>query len=465
MFKNLLLKELHLNLKNMRFQVAFVIVIVAFITGGILNIKTVKERLELYNKYNSQWLEVERQQAKSSASEVAVWNNNFLLGPRKNSYISDCMERFIPNEITYNAFNVYSFNVRQSVINPLLNRYLEINWSFIVIFVISLLSLLLTFDSVSGEREAHTLVLCLSNQVSRSHVFLTKWLSVILLLSVTMLIGILVYLLIQLIAGSQIATAISVMEVLLFIVSAFVFISLMTCLGLLCSVISRSSGISLLYAITLWLLFAIIIPNTSILWADKFYPIQGSDALQQKIYAKQGEIMDSYPRDIGMISENLPFMPTHKIRASMNMEIMLSDKEIHDSYYQTMFRQYEKSRNITNVSPFSLFGCIMETITGGGYLRFQQNWNAMHVYQQQFLGFFKSFDAKDKDSPHWYNPFETYSTTRKPLKFEEMPIYSEIPLGLGNRIAKMAKYEGLFLIYIILTFMTAYIIFLKSDVR
>ena len=191
---------------NLRFQVAFIIVITLFITGSIFNIKGNIEKQKLYDKYYSQWIENIRQQANSNASGLAVSSKDFLFGPRGNSFISDCKERFIPNVVTYNAFNVSDFDIRQSINNPLLNKYEEINWSFIVIFVISLLALLLTFDAISGEREAHTLVLLLSNPVSRGQIFLAKWLSTLLVLAITLLIGIIISLLIQMISGSLIIT-------------------------------------------------------------------------------------------------------------------------------------------------------------------------------------------------------------------------------------------------------------------
>jgi hypothetical protein len=220
-----------------------------------------------------------------------------------------------------------------------------------------------------------------------------------------------------------------------------------------------------LYAVTLWLIFSIVIPNTSILWADKFYPIESSTAEIQRITAKRTEIQDSYPPEKWNCDETHPFIPEHKIRAAMFMEVMLSTKQIVDSWNQTMFRQYEKSRNITCVSPLSLFGFGMEMITGGGYLRFQHNWNAIHIYQQMFLDYFKKIDAKDNDSPHWYNPWEVYSTTKKPVKFEEVPLYTEKIIPLSDRIAKMAFYCGLLLIYIFLALTATLIKFVRSDVR
>jgi ABC-type transport system involved in multi-copper enzyme maturation permease subunit len=465
MFKKLLIKEIQLNLISRRFQVAFVIVVTVFITGSVLNIKELHEKREIYNKYYTQWINDIRQQAKSNVSDLATHTKTFLFGPRENSFISDCKERFIPNSIVYNAFNVYEFNLRQSVNNPLLNRFEEINWSFIMIFVISLLALMLTFDSISGEREALTLSLCLTNPVSRAQILLAKLTSCILLLTTTLIVGILLSLFIHLFTGFLILNGIILIEVILFIVLAVFFIALMSCLGLMCSVISKNSNVSLLYALTLWLVFAIVIPNTSILWADKLFPIEGYYSVGQKIEKRRQEIIASYPSGKWTINERQPFIPEHKIRSSMMMDFVINEKKFRDEYYLTMFHQYENSRIITCSSPLSLFQFSMEAVTSGGYLRFQRNWEMLHLYQQQFFQWFKSIDALDKDSPHWLNPWENYSSSKKPVKFEEVPIYNETPTDMSVRFQKFAIYTGILIIYIFLAFSITFLKFLKSDIR
>jgi ABC-type transport system involved in multi-copper enzyme maturation permease subunit len=464
MFKNLIIKEIQLNLKNLRFQIAFFIVLLVFIIGALFNIKETRQKQEMYSKYQKEWLSDVRTQGEYNASNLATRTTDWVMRPRDNSFMSDCKERFIPNLIMYSAFNVYGFDVKQTISNPLLNRFEEINWSFIVIFVISLLALLLTSDAVSGEREAHTLALYFTNQISRAQVLFSKWLSVILLISITLLAGIFISLIIQIIGKAIVFNNTVIVESCFFLFFSILLTALMSCIGLFCSVMATTSNVSLLYSLMFWLLFSLVIPNTSVLWAEKLFPIQHAVNIEQQKSLKREQIDKSYPAGRWSSSSN-PFMPEHKIRAAMQMDFMLSDKQINDSYYQAMFNQYERSRDITSISPLSLFGYSMETITGGGYLRFQYNWNALHVYQQQFLAFFKNFDEKDKDSPHWYNPYENYSTTRKPIKFEEMPLYTEKIIPLSDRITKMAFFSGLLLIYIFLAFAVTFIKFVRSDVR
>ena len=128
-----------------------------------------------------------------------------------------------------------------------------------------------------------------------------------------------------------------------------------------------------------------------------------------------------------------PFLPQHELRANLQMKRLQAEKGIRDAYYQAMFRQFERTRLVTALSPVSLFEYLTEAVAGGGYLRFRKAWDDMHVYQGQLLNFFKALDAADKDSPHWYNPNENVSTTRKPVAFEKVPQFEESPLTLADR--------------------------------
>ncbi len=88
----------------------------------------------------------------------------------------------------------------------------------------------------------------------------------------------------------------------------------------------------------------------------------------------------------------------------------------------------------------------------------------LHEFQGQFLAFFKDKDAADKGSPHWYNPYEALSTTKKPAIFAEVPKYTEKQAGVRSVCA-----PGVFLLamglYAAVMFSCAMFVFMRYDVR
>ena len=138
---------------------------------------------------------------------------------------------------------------------------------------------------------------------------------------------------------------------------------------------------------------------------------------------------------------------------------------IKNAYYRDMFRQLEQTRLLTLVSPVALFDYTNEAIVGGGYARFRNVWADLHKYQGRFLDFFKTVDATDTDSPHWYNPNEDFSTTRKPVSFEQVPLFKEKPLSLAERFSFLKNYLVVMIAYTAIVFSLTFVLFLRYDVR
>ncbi len=89
----------------------------------------------------------------------------------------------------------------------------------------------------------------------------------------------------------------------------------------------------------------------------------------------------------------------------------------------------------------------------------------MRVYQEQFLSFFKALDAADKDSPHWYNPHENVSTTRKPVAFEKVPQFAERPMPFAARVGPALKYLLINVFVLSVVYFLTFVLFVRYDVR
>jgi len=144
----------------------------------------------------------------------------------------------------------------------------------------------------------------------------------------------------------------------------------------------------------------------------------------------------------------------------MNME-----KRHRDAYYQQMFRQFENTRSLTVISPIAQFDYINEAFLGGGYLRFRKNWDDIRIFQSQFLQWFKDIDAKDSESPHWYNPNENLSTSRKPVEVDQIPQYREQIASFASRILFVSPYLITMFLVIAVIFGGCFYYFVRYDMR
>ncbi len=465
MFRVVVKRELLHNLYSLRFLISLALVMAVFAAGAASFVGSSAANLAKYRETQGQFLETMRGLAGQDATDLAVRKQTFTLKPRTDGFISDAKEKYLPNAIVFSAWNVFSFQNKSGSANPFLKRYDELSWSFVAGLIVSFITLLFTFDAVSGEKESKTLALSLANPVSRGTLLVGKLASAVLSVMAIVVAGVLTSLIIVIVLGPEGVTAALAGEVLGFLAVTALLAATFAVFGLLSSVIAPSSNVSLLLALAFWLAFAVIVPNSSVFVAKNLFPIESSEAVQKRINAAFDDLNKSAPPGSWMMNSGNPFLPQHELRANLQMKRLRAEKAIRDAYYQDMFRQFERTRLVTALSPVSLFEVLTEAVAGGGYLRFRKAWDDMHIYQAQMLSFFKSLDAADKDSPHWYNPSENVSTTRKPVAFEKVPQFEERPLGFAARVGPALTFLVINIFMASAAFFLTFILFVRYDVR
>lgn len=466
MIGTIIIKEVQNYLFSLRFHVSFILVIFVFGIGTFGEIKLIDKDQEQYLtsvKNNQETLN----SLSENITNLAVKRQLYQLSPRNNKIISDCHEDFLPNTIQYSAYNVFSFwaSGGGGVHNPFMKRSQKMSWSFIIIMMISFLAMVFSFDSISGEKEDKTLALTISNPVPRATLLIGKFISIVSVLSMIVLVGLIVGLIIILIKGSlQLDTGFYVETIGFFLVS-ILFISVFTAFGLFSSMVTRKPNVSLLISLCMWLFFVIFIPNSASFWALKLFPIKSEIQVTKEIKSDYNDLNRNAPPGSWASNGGNPFFPNHELRANLQMSFLLNDKEHKDAHYQEMMGQFEKTRNLITISPVSLYDYSIESFFGGGYLRFKKNWEDMHVYQEQFLAFFKARDAEDEKSPHWYNPYEGYSTSRLAVSVEEVPVYSEKDIPMVQRLKYMLKYAAILFMYCAIVMVFCIVRFNRYDTR
>ena len=464
MFTTLYIRELQNYLFSLRFHVSFVIVVLVFTAGSIAFISSYTETQANYAKYRQNEQTALTEQA-NNITNVATQRRSFITSPQSNGIMADCKESYLPNEITYSAYNVFGFSVRHNTQNPLLSRAESLSWSFIVSMLLSFITLLFAFDAISGEKEDRTLALVFSNPVPRRTFLGSKLASIITIIGLMELTGIIISILVLTVSGK-----VNIDGSYLFETAGFIFISLLlitvfAVFGLFSSVVTRYSNISLLISLCFWLVVAVVIPNTSVFWAKKIFPIPAALQVEAAISEDRDDLEKNGAEGRWSSFGNNPFHPRHELRANHQTDIMNMEKRHRDAYYQQMFRQFENTRSLTVISPIAQFDYINEAFLGGGYLRFRKNWDDIRIFQSQFLQWFKDIDAKDSESPHWYNPNENLSTSRKPVEVDQIPQYREQIASFASRILFVSPYLITMFLVIAVIFGGCFYYFVRYDMR
>jgi ABC-type transport system involved in multi-copper enzyme maturation permease subunit len=464
-WKTILRREVQHNFYSLRFALSLAMILAVFIAGSVSFVRRHAAELEKYREARDLSLNALTEDAQANATRLAVNRRSYDLRPRDNAFLADAKEKYLPNSISYSAWNVFGFSNKSGSANPYLARYDEVSWTFAIALLISFVSLLFTFDAVSGEKESKTLSLSLANPVSRGALLFGKYASAVLSVLALLLPAVLAGLIILTLSGAVPWGWSLAGETAAVFAAATLLSAAMSAFGLLCSVLARSSNVSLLLALAVWLLFAMVIPNSSGFLAKNVFPIEKPESVEKRVAQALDDLSKAAPPGSWMMNSNNPFLPQHELRANLLRKRLAAEKQIRDAYYLDMFGQFERTRGLTALSPVAAFEFLAESIVGGGYPRFRKAWDDLHVFQGGFQGFFTAFDASDPKSPHWYNPREDVSTTRLKVSPDVVPKFAERPMSFADRMGPALRYIALLASAAALVFALSFLLFIRYDVR
>jgi ABC-type transport system involved in multi-copper enzyme maturation permease subunit len=244
MLKTIITREFLNNILNLRFMIGLVLCIIVTFACIMILAHDYQKELADYN------LRVNLQD--EFLSNYAYRDALFrLIPPQKPP------ERFRPLIIGIQGNeNVGSFDD-----NPLPILFPPLDFLFIVTIIMSLLAILFSYDTISGERQSGTLRLVISNSISRTTILFGKLVggiaSLIIPFILALLAGVLYISVNPAIQWDGSAWA----ELVLLTAASIIFITLFYLLGLMVSTFSRYSSTSILNCLFLWVLLILVIPN------------------------------------------------------------------------------------------------------------------------------------------------------------------------------------------------------------
>jgi ABC-type transport system involved in multi-copper enzyme maturation permease subunit len=156
--------------------------------------------------------------------------------------------------------------------NPLLRIFTSIDLCFVISMILSLFSIILVFDSFSGEREQGTLKLILSNPAGRTWLFLAKYIGALTTIAIPMTLGFLVIMILwSLSPGISLDAPGWIGAILIYLVS-LIFLASFLALALLISLFARESSSGLMSLLLIWVLLFIVIPEGGAYLSEYFSP-------------------------------------------------------------------------------------------------------------------------------------------------------------------------------------------------
>jgi ABC-type transport system involved in multi-copper enzyme maturation permease subunit len=245
----------------------------------------------------------------------------------------------------------------------------KLDWAFIIKTVFSLYIILLGYAAISGEREDGTLRLVLSNPVGRARFLVGKFAAILAVALIPLAAGALVSLAFLAVIQGQSLTADLAGRILLVLALSAVYLSLFAFLSLLFSALIGRSSLALLALLGIWVLFAVLIPDTSGILSRQLARVPSDyetakslgPLVEREVWARIAAIQDKIQK--GEI----------KTEAEVRAESDRAFEEGQDKmrFYQKSFAdsvaaRQRLARTLARLSPMALFQYAAEDLVRSG---------------------------------------------------------------------------------------------------
>ena len=355
----------------------------------------------------------------------------------------------------------------------------KLDWSFLIKTIFSLYVVLLGYAAVSGEKEQGTLRLVLSNSMGRVRFLAAKYAAILASAMIPLVVGCVISLGILGVSLPQVLTRGLASRVLALLALSAAYLSLFAFLSLLVSSAMRRSSLALLTLLAAWVLFAVLIPDTSGILAEKFAKVQSDyDAaksvgpmIQKEIWGKIGALR---PRiDKGELKTE------EAIKAEADRAFEEGQEKVRffeRSYEDSVAARASLARSLARISPVALFQYAAEDLAGSGVDREQAFREDLRTYSRQFDAYVLKKMGKLVGQSNW-----SFSTSvelnKKTVRIEsphaeaykgdmsDFPRFAERPPRLADGVKNAAADIAGLLLWNIVLALAAFAVFLRADVR
>ena len=464
---NITWRELYDNLNSLRFALATVLLLALMLTNAVVHLREHPVRMQKYRDAATQ--SVNTLTSRTDLYDLAQKGPGRLYKkPSPLRFCADGGDSLLPT-LTDAASYFWSTNTSKSFwrmtypsATPNLKNIdpdaTQIDWAFVIGYVLSLIALLFTFDAVSGEREQGTLRLMLANPIPRHTVLIGKFLGAFISVNIPFVIAVLMNLLV---ISTSNAVHLGVDEwgrLGIIVGIALLYLCLFLALGLLVSACVKQSAVSLVILLLIWVSFVIFMPNTLASIASRFSPARSYDAFQEDRRQTRRAVLEAYYTQREKTEDPSKRM---LIQSEYVTEDAMQDGRLRQAYLSERIAQVSQAQTITRISPVAIIQHLLEVFAGTGLERHLQFVDNVQLYDREYREFIADTERADPESPHIIGIRDGMS--KKKVSPEAIPIFEDT-LSLSEDFNAAAMDMLLLTLFVVVLLAGAYLAFVRVEV-
>ncbi len=409
--------------------------------------------------------------------------------PEVLSIFSVGISNYIGRNLNIHSFSTPQLQGSKVEGNPIFAIFGGLDMTFIVKSILSLLAIILSYNILSGEKEGGTLRLIASFPVPRDTLILGKLIGGLFSLFIPLLIPTLLGLAILLLLSNIHFDSDDYLRLMFIFFIFLLYLTVFFLIGAFVSACTKSSGVSFLVALFIWVLVVLVIPKSSSILAAQFIHVPSSQQhriqkaqARKDIFQRYNQIDAKLWRDWRVLFDKT-MKKEEKIRREYENQLdeyenqldkkRKENEEQRDAELKNaqarMDREYQQRQQnlaslaitLSRISPAAAMTQATMSFADTGIGNFDHFIRSARAYRERYIVF-----LKEKGIPLGlviYNINED----RKPekLNLQEIPVFTYQKMSLAS-VLQVTLIDILLLILLsLLLFIGTYVSFLKYDVR
>ena len=460
-------RELYDNLNSLRFALTTVLLLGLMLTNALMHLQEHPAKIKKYRSSVTDALNALR--SRTDLYDIAQRGPGLLY--KKPSALGFCAEggdTLLPDAVGRNdtvwedgalkSFWTMKYPSTTPDLKDIRSDITKVDWTFIIGSVLSLIALLFTFDSISGERERGTLRLIVANSIPRHTVLTGKFLGALISITIPFTLAVLMNLLVISMSNDirLDAEAWGRLSIIFFLV--LVYTCLFLALGLLVSARARQSAVSLVILLLTWIVFVVFMPSVLPSIVSGFSPApMTADEFQERIVQLDRELLNKYDNRL-WADETLKTKQVRSEYVTRDTEIQ---ERLNEEHLTQQIDQVQRSRTVSRVSPVTIFQHLLESFAGTGFERHLQFLENAQHYAREYREFVIDTDSTDPESLHLIGVREGMS--QKPVNPAAVPKFEDT-LSLSKDFNTAAVDLLLLTLFVLVLLSGAYLAFVRVEV-
>ena len=496
MLKIIIQKELLARFSDSTFVIACILSAVLIFLSFFLSVRNYSD---LVNDYNGiQELNRNSLKAQETYRDIDSEGIGISKPPEVLSIFSVGIANYIGRNLNINSFSTPQLHGSKVEGNPVFAIFGDLDLSFIVKSILSLLAIVFAYNMLSGEKEGGTLRLIASFPAPRDALILGKLIGGLLCLLIPLFIPTLLGMAVLLLLPNIHFTSDDFLR-LIFIFGVFLlYLTVFFFLGTFVSARTKSSGVSFLIALFIWVLVVLVIPKSSSILAVQFIHVPSSQQhriqkaqVRKDIFQRYNQIDEKLWRDWRVLfdktMEEEDRGTRHEYENQLDKYEKRLDKKIKENEEQRdtelknaqalLDRKYQqRQQNLANLaitlsrfSPASAMTHATMSFADTGLSNFDHFVKAARAYRERYIVFIKEKLPENTLGTATFEDKDGFRTFERPKQekpnLNEIPVFQYQKMSLASVVQETIVDILLLVLLCLLLFIGTYVFFLKYDVR